>query len=154
MRIRVLRAAALAVIAAAAISCTNNTPTAPTPILFVGPADLVSTELRIGTGDPIAVGQSARVHYGLWFYDPTGTDSKGQLIEDSRLTASAQTGVTLRIQTGSIIAGWVQGVPGMRVGGARRLIIPPSLAYGSTGSGPIPPNAWLVFDIDLLGISN
>jgi FKBP-type peptidyl-prolyl cis-trans isomerase len=153
MRIRTLRAAALAVIAASAISC-NQTDSPTTPILFVGPADLVATDLRVGTGAAIAAGQTATVHYGLWLYNPSGVDSKGALIEDSRLTSAVNTGVTIRIQTGSVIAGWVQGVPGMRVGGARRLIIPPSLAYGSTGSGPIPANAWIVFDIDLLSIAN
>ena len=153
IRTGAFRLAALAVIAASAISCSNE-PSPMTPIVFVGPPNLVSTDLRIGTGATIAAGQTAIVHYGLWLYDPAGTDNKGTFIEDSRLTAAATTGVTVRLLSSSVIAGWVQGVPGMRVGGARRLIIPPSLAYGSTGSGPIPPNAWIVFDIDLLNIGS
>ena len=52
----------------------------------------------------------------------------------------------------NVIAGWQRGVPGMKVGGQRRLIIPPELAYGSAGSGPIPPNATLIFDIGLLAV--
>ena len=153
MRTRALRLAALAVIAASALSC-NNAPSPTTPIVFVGPADLVITDLRVGTGATLAAGQLATVHYGLWLYDPSGVDSKGTFIEDSRLTAQAQSGVSIRIQNGSVIAGWVQGMPGTKVGGIRRLLIPPGLAYGSQGSGPVPGNAWLVFDVDLLAISN
>jgi FKBP-type peptidyl-prolyl cis-trans isomerase FkpA len=114
--------------------------------VFVGPANLVVTDVRVG--------QRATVHYALWIYDPSGTESKGTLIEDSRLTSAANTGVTIPIVSGTVIQGWVEGLPGMNVGGLRRLIIPPSLAYGSNGNGSIPPNAWIVFDVDLLAIQN
>jgi len=140
-------------LAAGAMSCTgSDSPTSP--VVFVGPANLVVTDVRVGDGAVLAVGQTATVHYGLWLYDPSGNDLKGTFMQDSRLTSSAITGFQIKIATGSVIQGWVDGLPGMRVGGLRRLIIPPSLAYGSTGNGQIPPNAWLVFDVDLLAVAD
>jgi FKBP-type peptidyl-prolyl cis-trans isomerase len=150
---RISRGLLAACLAAGAASCTgSDTPTSP--VVFVGPPNLVVTDVRVGTGAVLAVGQTATVHYGLWLYDPSGNDSKGVFLQDSRLTASAITGFKIKIAAGEVIQGWVDGLPGMRVGGLRRLIIPPSLAYGSTGNGQIPPNAWLVFDVDLLGVDD
>ena len=150
---RLARAALFpALVALAAVSaCGDGIDPPTTPIVFVGPDTLQITDLRAGTGDTIAAGQVALVHYGLWLYDPRGLDSKGNLIEDSRVSGPVA-GVNISLRPETVIAGWVQGVPGMKVGGSRRLIIPPSLAFGDTGSGPIPPRAWVVFDIDLLGI--
>ena len=65
----------------------------------------------------------------------------------------AGTGFTFRLGAGSVIKGWDQGIPGMKVGGKRRLTIPPSLAYGSAGQGSIPGNSTLKFDITLLSIA-
>lgn len=134
-----------ACIAAGAIACTgDDSPT--TPIAFVGPANLVITDLTAGTGATAAAGQTVDARYSLWLYDPRQPESKGTAVESGR--------VSIRLAAGSVIQGWVEGVPGMKVGGTRRLIIPPSLGYGAAGSGPIPPNAWTVFDIELLGIVN
>ena len=155
MPTRLTRTAALAVITFAAlggISC-NSASSPTTPIVFVGPATLVITDLRAGSGAALALGQEATVHYGLWLYDPTRPESKGTFIEDTRLAGVGQPFVT-RLPAGQIIEGWRQGVPGMRAGGLRRLVIPPSLAFGDTGSGPIPRNAWVVFDIDLVSIKD
>ena len=155
MPTRLTRTASLAVITFAAlggISC-NRADSPTTPITFVGPANLVITDLRAGSGAALTLGQEASVHYGLWLYDPTQPESKGTFVEDSRLGGLGLPFVT-RLPAGQIIEGWRQGVPGMRVGGLRRLIIPPSLAFGETGSGPIPPNAWVVFDIDLVSIKD
>ena len=152
MPARLSRTAALAMAAlglAGAVSC-NRSDSPTTPITFVGPANLVITDLRVGTGATLTLGQEASVHYGLWLYDPTAPENKGTFIEDSR-QAGAGLPFATRLPAGQIIEGWRQGLPGMRVGGLRRLIIPPSLAFGS-GQGPIPPNAWVVFDIDLLSI--
>jgi FKBP-type peptidyl-prolyl cis-trans isomerase len=103
---------------------------------------LVIDDLVVGTGATAAVGNTVTVHYVGTFTNGTQFDSsydRGQPF-------------SFRIGAGQVIAGWDQGVPGMKVGGKRRLTIPPSLAYGSQGQGPIPPNATLIFEIDLLSI--
>ena len=141
---------ALCLVAVMLAAGCNDSPSAP--LTFVGPANLVVTDLRIGDGAVVAQGQTATVHYGLWLYDPYGPEQKGALIQNSRQAGTGQP-LAVTLQQGQLIQGWVEGVPGMRVGGARRLIIPPALAYGTAGNVNIPPNAWLVFDIDLLGVS-
>ena len=83
------------------------------------------------------------VSYTGWLYDTSKPDGKGTQFDANPSATFALTGV---------IAGWQRGVPGMKVGGQRRLIIPPELAYGRSGNGAIPPNATLVFDIALLGV--
>ncbi len=140
---RLSRALAGALVLTAAASCNSgDSPT--TPITFVGPANLVITDVRVGEGATLAVGQTATLKYELWLYDPTGTSSKGTRIEGGQFSSP--------LTTAALIPGFVEGLAGMKVGGTRRLIIPPSLAYGNTGSGPIPPNAWLVFDVELVSI--
>ncbi len=143
MKTRIVRLLTLVVLAAGAAACGSGSPTAP-PV-FVGPAELQVTDLTIGTGATLVAGQTITANYSLWLYDPSGTDLKGTAIASGGLPATPLT-------TSNLIAGWVQGLPGMKVGGTRRLLIPPSLAYGSAGSndGRIPANAWLVFDIQLL----
>ena len=89
------------------------------------------------------------MNYTLWLYDPAQPQSKGRQVE----TNVGGAAFSFVLGGGRVIRGWEQGVPGMRVGGQRRLIIPPELAYGSAGSPPaIPPNATLVFDIALLAV--
>ena len=80
--------------------------------------------------------------YTGWLYDTSKTDGKGTQFDTS-------TSFAFTIGANAVIKGWDQGVAGMRVGGMRRLIIPPELAYGSVANGPIPANATLVFDITL-----
>jgi FKBP-type peptidyl-prolyl cis-trans isomerase FkpA len=103
------------------------------------------TDLRVGTGADAVAGKSLTVSYNGWLYDSTQTDNKGTLFQSSP-------GFTFTLGTGAVIAGWDRGIPGMKVGGLRRLTIPPDLAYGSSGSGAIPPNAALVFEIGLLNV--
>ncbi len=119
---------------------SDATPTATTSSAPYSQVDLV-----VGTGATTATGKSVTVTYALWLYDSTKTDGKGTSIPQS----TAPFGPYV-VGAGSVIKGWDQGVPGMKVGGQRRLVIPPELAYGSSGSGQIPPNATLVFDITLL----
>jgi FKBP-type peptidyl-prolyl cis-trans isomerase FkpA len=124
-----------------AVACggDNDSPTAPTPNV-----PFSATDLRVGTGTEATNGRSVNVAYSLWLYSATAPDNKGQAVESN----------TYNFVLGrrEVIAGWDQGIPGMRVGGQRRLIIPPDLAYGSQGRAPIPPNTTLVFDVDLLNV--
>jgi len=108
------------------------------------------TDLVGGTGATATAGRFLTVNYTGWLYDPTQPESKGQQF-DSSLTPG-RTPYQFTLGAGGVIRGWDQGVGGMRVGGRRRLVIPPELAYGSTGSGSIPANASLVFDIELLNV--
>ncbi len=90
----------------------------------------------------------ASVNYTGWLYDPASVDGKGRQFD-----SNAGRGLfNFLVGSNGVIAGWNRGVPGMRTGGIRRLVIPPELAYGSTGSGPIPPNATIVFDIELVAV--
>lgn len=115
------------------------------------PAGTLSTvDLKRGSGNPIAAGQSAVVQYTGWLYDAAAPEHKGRQF-DSSLNSGAP--FRFRIGAGQVIKGWDQGVAGMQVGGQRRLVIPPDLAYGESGAGGvIPPGATLVFDVELVGI--
>jgi len=99
------------------------------------------TDLVVGTGTTAVPNTQVTVAYTGWLHDSTRPDAKGTQFESSS--------ITFRLGTGAVIRGWDQGVAGMRVGGQRRLVIPPDLAYGSTQRPPIPANATLVFDITL-----
>jgi len=121
-------------------ACSSNTPAAPT----TSSAPYSQTDLVVGTGATAVATSTVTVSYSGWLYDTSKTDGKGTLFDSSANSTFALS---------QVIAGWRQGVPGMRVGGTRRLIVPPELAYGSAGSPPrIPPNATLIFDIGLLGV--
>ena len=106
------------------------------------------TELHIGSGTEATVGTVVTVNYTGWLYDRSKTDNKGIQFDTS--TNGDPFSFTLGL--GQVIAGWDQGVSGMKVGGIRRLVIPPSLAYGAARYGPIPPDATLVFDIELVDV--
>jgi FKBP-type peptidyl-prolyl cis-trans isomerase FkpA len=126
----------------AGIACggDSNSPTSPTP----PSAPYSQTDIRVGTGTEAVVGRRVFVNYAGWLYDPAGPDGKGRGFD-------AGNGFNYILGT-TVIAGWNQGIPGMKVGGLRRLVIPPNLAYGASGNGPIPPNATLVFDIELIDV--
>ena len=124
---------------------SSSSPTAPsTP-----GAPFSQTDLRVGTGAEAVTGRSLTVNYSGWLYNPSQPESKGQQFDSSigRAPFSFQLGVS------SVIQGWHQGLVGMRVGGQRRLVIPPELGYGARGNPPaIPSNATLVFDVELLAV--
>jgi FKBP-type peptidyl-prolyl cis-trans isomerase FkpA len=118
----------------------------PAPITQLQKIDIVK-----GTGEGISAGQQAVVHYTGWLYDPSAPDHKGKQFDSSR-----ERGKPFRftIGAGGVIKGWEEGVQGMQPGGQRQLVIPSDLAYGPTGAGGgvIPPDATLLFDIELLAI--
>jgi FKBP-type peptidyl-prolyl cis-trans isomerase FkpA len=121
-----------------AVACGSKSPTGSTQS-----ASYSQTDLVVGTGTVTATGSLATVAYTGWLYDAGRTDGKGSQFDSSP-------SYTFRLGAGTVIKGWDQGVPGMRVGGQRRLVIPPELAYGNVSPGPgIPANATLVFDITL-----
>jgi FKBP-type peptidyl-prolyl cis-trans isomerase FkpA len=107
------------------------------------------TDVRLGTGTAAATGNLLTVQYSGWLHDPSKTDQKG-LLFDTSLGSTEPFAFTLG--GGQVISGWDQGLVGMKVGGLRRLVVPPSLAYGSSRNSSIPPNATLVFDIELVSV--
>jgi FKBP-type peptidyl-prolyl cis-trans isomerase FkpA len=99
-------------------------------------------DLTVGTGPEVATGQQVSVHYGGWL-------PNGALFDENVV---GQPPLTFTPGAGGVIDGWEEGVVGMRVGGKRQLILPPALGYGAGGSGPIPPNAILVFTVEVVGV--
>ena len=110
---------------------------------------LETTDMKVGTGAEARQGRRVSVHYTGWLYHPTKPDHKGRQFDSSRDRGQPY---DLTLGQGEVIPGWDQGLLGMKVGGARRLVIPPALAYGSSGQGEIPPSATLVFDVELMGV--
>lgn len=105
---------------------------------------------KIGDGAEAVAGKTVAVHYTGWLFDADAPETKGKKFDSSR-----DRGDVFRFPLGGgrVIAGWDQGVAGMKVGGQRTLLIPPELGYGARGAGGvIPPNATLVFDVELLGV--
>lgn len=118
----------------------------PPPVsgqLMPTPSGLEYIEVQVGAGAAASAGQQVSVHYTGWLTNGTKFDSsvdRGQPFQ-------------FALGRGQVIRGWDEGVAGMRVGGKRRLIIPPNLGYGASGAGGvIPPNATLIFDVELLGV--
>ena len=128
-------AAALAV---SACGGNNTTPTAPSANV-----PFSTTDLRLGTGAEATVGRNVTVNYTLWLWDSLGTDNKGSRLEAGTFPFTVGQGV---------IQGFSQGTIGMRVGGLRRVVVPPALGYGAAGQGSVPGNATLIFEIELLSV--
>lgn len=129
------------VLALAVSGCGGDggTPTSPSANVPFSTVDL-----RVGTGAEATVGRGAAVNYTGWLYNAAGTDNKGSQFDSGTFSFTVGQGV---------IPGFSQGVQGMRVGGLRRVIIPPNLGYGAAGSPPrIPGNATLIFEIELLAV--
>jgi FKBP-type peptidyl-prolyl cis-trans isomerase len=95
-------------------------------------------DLTVGTGVAATSGASATVRYSGFLENGLQFDAGNY---------------TFRLSSGAAIAGFDEGVLGMRVGGTRRIVLPPSLGYGDRGAGPIPPGAWLLFDLELLSVA-
>ena len=122
-------------------ACGSSSPTAPDQSSIA----YSQIDLTVGTGTEATAGTTASVNYGGWLYSDTAADHKGQQFDANSFAFVVGSG-TLGVK------GFDTGVTGMKVGGVRRLIIPPSLAYGAAGNGPVPPNAALVFDVQLANV--
>ncbi len=112
--------------------------------------ELIKTDVKLGKGDLATPGKNVSVHYTGWLYDADAPDHHGKKFDSSR---DRNEPFEFTLGAGQVIQGWDQGVAGMQVGGERTLIIPPNMGYGARGAGNvIPPNATLVFDVELLGV--
>lgn len=123
----------------------SSSPTAPTTI---PPQPYTAADLRIGTGADAVDGKIVTVHYAVWLFNLTAAENKGTLVDSS----AGRTPLSFTLGGGGVIPGFDRGVTGMKVGGVRRLIVPPELAYGAAGNQSVPPNSNLVFEIELLGV--
>jgi peptidylprolyl isomerase len=106
------------------------------------PADLQTQDIIVGTGAPVIATSVIEAHYVLM------TWSTGQVVQ-----SSWDSGQSFTTPLSGVISGWQQGIPGMKEGGRRLLIIPPTLGYGASGSGPIAPNETLIFVVDVIKVS-
>lgn len=135
--------AADAVSAASTRVAAITLPGTPSPSqLIVTGTGLAYQDIVVGSGDPAATGSTVSVHYTGWLEDGTMFESSYDSGQPFSVT----------IGQGSVIPGWDEGLVGMQLGGIRKLIIPPDLAYGSTGQGSIPPDATLIFEVELVTV--
>ena len=133
------------VIAALIGGCASEGETALSNI-----TQLIKKDDVTGSGNEAVAGRRVTVHYTGWLYKEDAADHKGKKFDSSRDRGDP---FEFRLGAGEVIDGWDQGVAGMKVGGRRTLTIPPNLGYGAQGSpGAIPPNATLVFDVELLDV--
>ena len=103
-----------------------------------------------GSGAAASAGQHVTVHYTGWLHDPSAADGRGRKFDSSKDRGQP---FAFPLGAGHVIGGWDEGVQGMQVGGTRVLLIPPGLGYGARGAGGvIPPNATLVFEVELLAV--
>ena len=109
------------------------------------------TDRVAGDGAEAEAGKTVTVHYTGWLHSTDQPEGKGEKFDSSR---DRNQPFSFRLGAGQVIAGWDEGVAGMKVGGQRTLVIPPDKGYGAHGAGGvIPPNATLVFDVELLSVS-
>ncbi|MCS0632596.1 FKBP-type peptidyl-prolyl cis-trans isomerase [Telluria mixta] len=113
-------------------------------VAVANPAQFSATDVVLGSGTEAATGKTVTVTYTGWLYSDTATDHKGTQFDSGTFS--------FVLGQKQAITGFDQGVTGMKVGGKRTLLIPSSLGYGASGSGAIPPNAGLVFDVALTAV--
>jgi FKBP-type peptidyl-prolyl cis-trans isomerase FkpA len=114
------------------------------------PTGLQIDDRVTGSGDTAQAGQTVTVHYTGWLHDQNAAGRRGLKFDSSRDRGEP---FSFRLGKGEVIRGWDEGVAGMKVGGRRTLTIPPDYGYGAQGAGGvIPPNATLVFDVELLDV--
>jgi peptidylprolyl isomerase len=118
-------------------------------LLKVIKTDVVDT--KVGEGEEAKAGQTVTVHYTGWLFDKNASENKGTKFDSS---LDRDEPFDFQLGMGEVITGWDEGVQGMKVGGQRTLTIPPEMGYGRRGAGGvIPPNATLVFEVELLGVN-
>ena len=111
---------------------------------------LIIKDTVLGNGRQAEKGLAVTVNYSGWLYDPNQKDGKGKKFDSS---LDRNDPFVFNLGAGQVIRGWDDGVDGMKIHGKRTLIIPPDMGYGSRGAGGvIPPNATLIFDVELLGV--
>ena len=127
--------------------------TAAPPAHATGSVDKLGViDQKTGTGAEAKAGMKVTVQYTGWLHDDSAKDKHGKKFDSSLDHGEA---FSFMLGQGSVIAGWDQGVAGMRVGGKRTLLIPAALGYGADGAGDdIPPNASLVFDVELVSVAS
>ncbi len=117
--------------------------------MITTPSGLQYDDTVTGDGATASSGQHVNVHYTGWLHEPTAANGRGKKFDSSKDRGQP---FSFALGAGQVIGGWDEGVQGMKVGGTRVLLIPPGLGYGARGAGGvIPPNATLVFEVDLLG---
>jgi peptidylprolyl isomerase len=144
-RLRHTRGAVILVAAVLAAECGGGGGSTTSPS---GITTLQVVDLQPGTGVAAATGDSVVVHYTGWLYDKGKSDNKGTMFD----TSSGGSPFGFLLGADEVIPGFEQGVVGMKAGGLRRVTIPPELGYGASGSGSIPPNATLIFEVQLVEI--
>ncbi|MEO8674318.1 MAG: FKBP-type peptidyl-prolyl cis-trans isomerase [Casimicrobiaceae bacterium] len=129
-------------------------PSIPTLSSKIGAqvTELKKIDVKQGDGAEAVAGKTVVVHYTGWLYDPAAADGHGTKFDSSM---DRKVPFDFMLGAGRVIKGWDQGVAGMKVGGKRTLVIPPQMAYGERGAGGvIPPNATLLFDVELLEVKS
>jgi FKBP-type peptidyl-prolyl cis-trans isomerase len=142
----------------AASGCVQSQTAAPsaattkkvTPKMITTPSGLMYVDEVLGTGAEAKAGQTVTVHYTGWLLDESATNKRGKKFDSSKDRGDP---FQFPLGGGRVIKGWDEGVQGMKIGGKRILTIPASIGYGARGAGGvIPPNATLIFEVDLLGV--
>ena len=149
---RLLRTVCAVTLAASAtlFTLTACDRQAPTETKDSTMSELKKIDVKEGTGAEATAGRRVSVHYTGWLYDEAAADHHGAKFDSSR---DRNDPFDFPLGAGHVIRGWDEGVQGMKVGGQRTLIIPPELGYGSRGAGGvIPPNATLLFEVELLAV--
>lgn len=136
-------------------SFAEATPKKSEKKIIKAPAEiksLIAEDMQTGNGKIAAKGKKIKVHYTGWFFDPKSPQSKGFQLD----TSEGKEPFSFALGEKVVIAGWDEGIVGMKVGGKRKLFIPSDLAYGSRGTrdGVVPPHQALIFEIELLDVSD
>jgi FKBP-type peptidyl-prolyl cis-trans isomerase len=144
-RVRMFSAAGLAALALTAAACGGTPEEGRSSV-----TELIKQDVTVGGGNEAASGRRVTVHYTGWLYNESAADKKGAKFDSSR---DRNEPFEFGLGAGEVIRGWDEGVAGMKVGGRRTLTIPPAMGYGARGAGGvIPPNATLIFDVELLDV--